>query len=100
LHNHSRPTEQHRKALADDLPHVGTPEFDMRVEQAMKKVCEKYAWTAQHGGMVLRRNPLKMQPLQDYIFLRIASRAPLKMPKSGSQNDASPLPPRGRSPSR
>jgi hypothetical protein len=38
----------------------------------MKKVCEKYAWTAQHGGIVLRRNPLKMAPLQDYVWMRIA----------------------------
>jgi Family of unknown function (DUF5906) len=51
---------------------VGTPEFEERCEQAMRKVCEKYAWTAQHGGMVLRRNPLKMAPLQDYVFMRIA----------------------------
>jgi hypothetical protein len=57
--------------VQDDLPRVGTLEFEERCEQAMKKVCEKYAWTAQHGGMVLRRNPLKMAPLQDYVFMRI-----------------------------
>jgi hypothetical protein len=38
----------------------------------MEKICVKYAWTAQHGGIVLRRNPLKLAPLQDYIFTRIA----------------------------
>lgn len=55
-----------------ELPHQGTPEFDLRCQQAMEKVCEKYAWTAQHGGIILRRNPLKLAPLQDYIFTRIA----------------------------
>ncbi|UPK32221.1 DUF5906 domain-containing protein [Bradyrhizobium sp. 186] len=64
-----QPTETQ---VQDDLPRAGTPEFEERCEQAMKKVCEKYAWTAQHGGMVLRRNPLKMAPLQDYVFMRIA----------------------------
>ncbi|MEY9881778.1 primase-helicase family protein [Bradyrhizobium sp. USDA 329] len=58
--------------VQDDLPRVGTPEFEERCEQAMKKVCDKYAWTAQHGGIVLRRNPLKMAPLQDYVWMRIA----------------------------
>jgi hypothetical protein len=64
--------EQLHGARRDTLPTVGTPEFDERCERAMKKVCEKYAWTAQHGGVVLRRNPLKMPPLQDWVFARIA----------------------------
>jgi hypothetical protein len=38
----------------------------------MDKVCQKYAWTAQQGGIVLRRNPLKLSPLQDYVYARIA----------------------------
>ena len=57
-----------------ELPHQGTPEFDLRCQQAMEKVCEKYAWTAQHGGIILRRNPLKLAPLQDYIFTRCGYR--------------------------
>ena len=32
----------------------------------------KYAWTAQHQGVVLRRNPLKQPPYRDYIYNRIA----------------------------
>lgn len=64
--------EQLHGARRGTLPAVGTPEFDERCQAAMKKVCEKYAWTAQHGGVVLRRNPLKLAPLQDYIFTRIA----------------------------
>ena len=38
----------------------------------MEAVCEKYAWTAQQSGIVLRRNPLKLPPLQDYVYTRIA----------------------------
>jgi hypothetical protein len=50
----------------------GTPEFDARRREAMERVCRKYAWTAQQQGFVLRNNPLKQAPLQDYVFLRIA----------------------------
>jgi hypothetical protein len=64
--------EQAHEAGRHTLPTVGTPEFDDRCAAAMKKVCEKYAWTAQHGGIVLRRNPLKLAPYQDYVFTRIA----------------------------
>ena len=50
----------------------GTPEFNARCRDAMDKVCQKYAWTAQQGGIILRRNPLKLSPLQDYVYTRIA----------------------------
>ena len=33
----------------------GTPEFEARCQDAMDKVCQKYAWTAQQDGIVLRR---------------------------------------------
>src|ERR1700694_3407736 len=50
----------------------GTPEFDARCQDAMEKVCQKYAYTAQQEGIVLRRNPLKQPPLKDYVYARIA----------------------------
>ena len=37
----------------------------------MEAVCQKYAYTAQQAGIVLRRNPLKLAPLTDYVFNRI-----------------------------
>jgi hypothetical protein len=67
-------TDQHksRKGKGDTLLRQGTPEFDARCQKAMEQVCQKYAWTAQQGGIVLRRNPLKLPPYQDYVFHRIA----------------------------
>jgi hypothetical protein len=63
--------EQSRAAKKDSIPTEGSPEFDQRREAAWERVCQKYAWTAQQGGIVLRKNPLKMQPYQDYVFNRI-----------------------------
>jgi hypothetical protein len=65
--------EEHSSAATqgNDLPHEGTEEFTERCREAWQKVCQKYAWTAQQGGTVLRKNPLKLSPYQDYIFKRI-----------------------------
>lgn len=68
----AEPQSLDQRPQLSELPEQGSPEFEMRCQQAMERVCEKYAWTAQHGGIVLRRNPLKLAPLQDYIFTRIA----------------------------
>lgn len=64
---HSSPATQ-----GDDLPHEGTQAFTERCQEAWRKVGQKYAWTAQQGGIVLRKNPLKLSPQQDYVFNRIA----------------------------
>jgi hypothetical protein len=61
-----------RAPKRDDLPHEGTQAFNDRCEEAWEKVRQKYAWTAQQGGVVLRKNPLKLSPHQDYVFNRIA----------------------------
>ena len=37
------------------LVQEGTPEFEARCQDAMDKVCQKYTWTAQQDGIVLRR---------------------------------------------
>src|ERR1700692_3024042 len=58
-------------AARPGLPTEGTAEFHERCERAMEAVCRKYAYTAQQGGIVLRRNPLKLAPLTDYVFNRI-----------------------------
>ena len=54
------------------LPRLSQAEVDTRQQMAFRKVAEKYAWTAQHGGIVLRHNPLKLPPYQDYVFNRIS----------------------------
>jgi hypothetical protein len=56
----------------DQLPKEGTREFSARCAEALRKVAQKYAWTAQQEGIVLRRNPLKLSPYRDYVFDRIA----------------------------
>jgi hypothetical protein len=35
----------------------GTPEFDARLREAMEKVCQKYAWTAQQDGLSYAKIP-------------------------------------------
>jgi Family of unknown function (DUF5906) len=61
-----------RRPPAPPLLQEGTPEFAARCKDAMDKVCQKYAYTAQQEGIVLRRNPLKQPPLKDYVYARIA----------------------------
>jgi hypothetical protein len=60
-----------RKPKQDEIGE-GTPEFDEKYQTALQRVAEKYAWTAQQGGIVLRNNPLKLAPYQDYVFNRIS----------------------------
>jgi hypothetical protein len=38
----------------------------------LRRACEKYAWVAQHEGLVLRKNPLKQAPLKDWVYRRVA----------------------------
>jgi hypothetical protein len=54
------------------LPKEGSKEFEERCAKALQQVAQKYAWTAQQEGIVLRRNPLKQSPYRDYVFDRIA----------------------------
>lgn len=54
------------------LPKEGSKEFRERCDEVLQKVVQKYAWTAQQEGIVLRRNPLKQSPYRDYVFNRIA----------------------------
>jgi hypothetical protein len=51
----------------------GTEDFEAACRDRLRMVAEKYAWTAQHTGIILRRNPLKLSPpYQDYVFNRIS----------------------------
>ena len=49
-----------------------TDEFEEAIIRALKEVTQKYAWTAQQRGIVLRRNPLKLAPMDDYVFNRVS----------------------------
>jgi hypothetical protein len=63
----SKPTSS-----TERLPKEGSKEFRERCDEVLRQVVQKYAWTAQQEGIVLRRNPLKQSPYRDYIFDRIA----------------------------
>jgi hypothetical protein len=54
------------------LMREGSPEFDTARREAIKRVVAKYAYTAQHEGVVLRKNPLKQPPYRDFVFNRIS----------------------------
>lgn len=69
--NQAAEEDQSRAAKKDSIPTEGSPEFEERCERAMEAVCQKYAYTAQQAGIVLRRNPLKLAPLTDHVFHRI-----------------------------
>ena len=47
-------------------------EFNARCDNALERACEKYAWVAQHEGIVLRKNPLKQPPMKEWVYRRIA----------------------------
>jgi hypothetical protein len=49
-----------------------SPEFDAARREAIRRVVAKYAYTAQHEGIVLRNNPLKLAPYRDFVFNRIS----------------------------
>jgi hypothetical protein len=52
--------------------HEDSPEFDAARREAIRRVVTKYAYTAQHEGIVLRNNPLKLAPYRDFVFNRIS----------------------------
>jgi hypothetical protein len=55
-----------------ELVTENSEEFEARCAEALRRVATKYAWTAQHQGIVLRRNPLKQTAHRDYVYNRIA----------------------------
>jgi hypothetical protein len=54
------------------LVHSDSAEFKARCDNALERACEKYAWVAQHEGIVLRKNPLKQAPMKEWVYRRIA----------------------------
>ena len=55
------------------LPIEGSLEFQAKPSDALHKLCRKYAWIADQSGYVLRANPLKIQPYQQWVFNRISN---------------------------
>jgi hypothetical protein len=57
---------QAQSTRAEPLIREGSPEFEAARREAIKRVVAKYAYTAQHEGIVLRNNPLKLAPYRDF----------------------------------
>lgn len=57
------------------LPREGSPEFKRMVRQVRNELVEKFAWSAQHDGIVYRQDPLKAPPMKDMTFNRISRSA-------------------------
>ncbi|MBR0991028.1 hypothetical protein JQ580_09925 [Bradyrhizobium japonicum] len=53
------------------LPIEGSPEFDRECERVRKELASKFAWTAQHGGMIYRHDPASA-PMDDKTFNRVS----------------------------
>jgi Family of unknown function (DUF5906) len=64
--------QEHARKPKQTLIREHSPEFDAARREAIKRVVAKYAYTAQHEGFVLRKNPLKLAPHRDYVFDRIS----------------------------
>lgn len=67
-----RPAKQTKREEEYALVKEGTPEFAALCAERLKAAVNKYAYTAQQEGIVLRRNPLKLAPYRDYVFDRIS----------------------------
>ena len=70
--NRVPPKDQENLEQTPELVEDDTSDFELKMRSALAKVTQKYAWTAQQGGIVLRRNPLKLAPMQDYVFNRVS----------------------------
>ncbi|WP_363350175.1 primase-helicase family protein [Methylocystis echinoides] len=57
------------------LPLEDAPEFKKLVSQVRNELVEKFAWSAQHDGIVYRQDPLKAPPMKDATFNRISRSA-------------------------
>lgn len=64
----------HEKAARprEAAPRLSDEEFEAKCHDALRAVAKRYAWTAQQAGIILRNNPLKLQPYQDHVFNRIS----------------------------
>lgn len=54
------------------LPKSGSPEFDEAVLRIRHDLCRKFAYSAQHDGIVYRQDPLAGAPMKDKSFNKIS----------------------------
>lgn len=54
------------------LPAINSPKFIEEDKRIRAELAQKFAWTAQQGGIVYRLDPLKGSPMQDHVFNRVS----------------------------
>jgi Family of unknown function (DUF5906) len=57
---------------ARELPLKNSPKFVEEDKRIRAELAQKFAWTAQQGGIVYRLDPLKGSPMQDHVFNRVS----------------------------
>ncbi|MEH2529946.1 hypothetical protein V1277_003679 [Bradyrhizobium sp. AZCC 1588] len=62
-------------APTEDLPIQGSPEFKRACDRVHRELAAKFAWTAQHDGMIYRQEPASLKPMNDKTFNRISRAA-------------------------
>jgi hypothetical protein len=72
LEDQGRPGSVKSDKKRKQLPREGNPDFEALRDETLRRACKKYAWVAQHEGIVLRKNPLKQAPLKDWVYNRVA----------------------------
>lgn len=58
--------------LGEALPNEGSAEFDEKVRTVEKELVQKFAWTAQHDGIIYKHDPASLRPMDDKTFNRVS----------------------------
>lgn len=53
----------------------GTPEFEEACQRVHRELATKFAWTAQHDGMIYRQESASLKPMDDKTFNRVSCAA-------------------------
>src|SRR5450631_3987877 len=61
--------------LTEGLPREGTPHFETAVREVRTSLARKFAWTAQHDGVIYRADPSSLRPMDDRTFNRVSRSA-------------------------
>jgi hypothetical protein len=57
---------------AVELPKEDSEEFVAQVRRVQQELVAKFAWTAQHDGIVYRHDPASLRPFDDHTFNRVS----------------------------
>jgi hypothetical protein len=70
-----------------NLPKEGSPEYYAEMRQIEEQLVNKFAWTAQHDGIIYKFDPTSLKPMDDHTFNRVsrAGHSFLYLNKSGKR---------------